>query len=175
MVTVRKALPEDAPELVRLRGVMLAAVAGADRAPDGSWEGPAEQTLRDRLAEPDGTMTAMVVDDPLRPGRLAACAVGVIEQRLGGPGNPSGLVGYVFSVATDPDHRRRGMSRACMEGLLGWFLERAINVVDLRASAEGEPLYRSLGFAHTGEPAMRLMLRRAPPPGSPQADCPAPD
>jgi GNAT superfamily N-acetyltransferase len=92
---------------------------------------------------------------------LAACAVGVIEQRLGGPANPSGLVGYVFSVATDPAHRRRGYSRACMQGLLAWFDDRRVSTVDLRASVEGEPLYRSLGFVRTVEPAMRLTLPAA--------------
>jgi GNAT superfamily N-acetyltransferase len=167
---VRPAVPDDAPELVRLRAVMLGAMAGHTRpcrchdrgnpttVPSGGWQAQAERTLRRRLSEPDGTMTALVVDDPERPGRLAACVVGVIEQRLSGPDNPTGAVGYVFSVATDPERRRRGYSRACMVRLLAWFAQRGITTVDLRASAEGEPLYRSLGFVRTSDPAMRLYL-----------------
>ncbi|MFE6134437.1 GNAT family N-acetyltransferase, partial [Streptomyces sp. NPDC056437] len=65
---------------------------------------------------------------------------------------------YVFSVATDRDMRRRGHSRACMEALLAWFEKRGVRKIDLRASSEGEPLYTSLGFARTPDPAMRLTL-----------------
>lgn len=32
--------------------------------------------------------------------------------------NPLGADGYVFSVATDPDARRRGYARACVDALL---------------------------------------------------------
>jgi GNAT superfamily N-acetyltransferase len=126
----------------------------------GPWQEAAAQTLRSRLAEPDGSMTAFVVDSPHRPGMLAACVVGVIENRLAGPDNPTGKLGYVFSVATDPDHRRQGYSRACMQRLLAWYQQRGIIKVDLRASAQGEPLYRSLGFVRTPDPAMRLTLLR---------------
>lgn len=89
---------------------------------------------------------------------LAACAVGVVEHRLGSPENPAGTTGHVFSVATDPAMRRRGYSRACMRALLGWYEERGVRRIDLHASPEGEPLYASLGFARTPAPAMRLTL-----------------
>ncbi|MCX4822856.1 GNAT family N-acetyltransferase [Streptomyces sp. NBC_01142] len=149
----RLAAPDDAEELVRLRKVMLDSQAGAD--PDADWQPTAVETLRKKLADPAADLTAFVVE---RPGGLAACAVGTIEYRLGGPGNPQGASGYVFSVATDPDMRRRGHSRACMEALIDWFRERGVRRIDLRASSEGEPLYASLGFARTPDPAMRLTL-----------------
>lgn len=154
MSPARPARPEDAEELVRLRAVMHASVRGS-RDPDTSWQPAAVEMLRKRLAEPRGTMAAFVVE---RPGGLAACAVGTIEYRLGGPADPTGATGYVFSVATDPDRRRRGHSRACMEALIAWFRERDVHKVDLRASEEGEPLYASLGFVRTPDPAMRLTM-----------------
>ncbi|WP_433366008.1 GNAT family N-acetyltransferase [Actinoplanes sp. CA-142083] len=147
----RLAGPDDADELVRLRAVMLRSLHTASW--DDDWQKPARATLLDRLAA--GTMAAFVVDRPGATG-LAACALGVIEDRLGSPGNPFGRSGYVFSVATDPDMRRRGFSRACLTALLHWFRDRDITRVDLRASADGEPLYRSLGFERTSDPAMRL-------------------
>jgi GNAT superfamily N-acetyltransferase len=158
MVAVRAAVAEDAPELVRLRGVMLSSISGAVL-PSGPWQEAAAQSLRIRLAEPDGTLMAFVVDSPHRVGMLAACVVGVVEHRLASPENPTGEIGYVFNVATDPGHRRRGYSRACMEKLLDWYRQRGITRVDLRASEEAEPLYRSLGFERTRDPAMRLSLR----------------
>lgn len=156
MIEVRRAAEADAAELLRLREVMLAAVTGQDV--PGPWQETAQATLRQRLAEPDDTFAAYVVANPDRPGALAACVVGVIESRLGSPNNPTGEVGYVFNVATDPDYRRRGYSRACMEALLDWYRRRGVASVDLRASVEGEPLYRALGFVPSTAPTMRLTL-----------------
>jgi GNAT superfamily N-acetyltransferase len=122
---------------------------------DDGWQPAARQSLVERL--PGETMAAFVVDRPDGSG-LASCVLGTIEDRLGSPGDPSGRTGYVFSVATDPHYRRRGYSRLCMTALLDWFRERGIRKVDLRASPDGEPLYRSLGFERTPDPAMRLRL-----------------
>ncbi|WP_327297886.1 MULTISPECIES: GNAT family N-acetyltransferase [unclassified Streptomyces] len=155
MSTARRANPDDAVELVRLRKLMQDSMSGEPH-PDISWQPTAVETLRRKLSDPEADLTAFVVDRP--DGGLAACVVGTVEYRLGGPGNPHGTSGYVFSVATDPDMRRRGYSRACMEALLGWFRERDVARVDLRASADGEPLYASLGFVRTPDPAMRLTL-----------------
>ncbi|WP_250037797.1 GNAT family N-acetyltransferase [Paractinoplanes maris] len=155
MIKARAATVDDAAELVRLRGVLFDVPDDSD---DGGWRQAARQILLRRLAEPSPTMAGFVVDQPDHPGRLAACAVGVLDERLGGPRNPQGLAGYMFNVATDPDHRRRGYARACTSALIAWFHTRGAGVVDLRASREGEPLYASQGFVHTKDPAMRLSL-----------------
>ncbi|QES41423.1 GNAT family N-acetyltransferase [Streptomyces venezuelae] len=164
MSLVRRATPEDAEELLRLRQVMIDSVfagrsgaVGAD-ASDTSWHAESLPTVRRRLAEPEGDFAAFVVDHPERPGGLAALAVGTLDYRIGRAGNPQGLTGSVFSVATDPDQRRRGYARAAMEVLLDWFRERGARSVDLNASAEAEPLYASLGFVRKPDPSMRLNL-----------------
>ncbi|WBP87215.1 GNAT family N-acetyltransferase [Kitasatospora cathayae] len=150
MTEVRPAVPADAPELVRLRNLMFEEMPGmAALAGPGAWQTTAERMLRERLAAPaeELTMPSFVVDDPGRPGRLAACAVGTLEERLPSPGNPDGLFGFVFNICTDPDHRRRGYARACTEALLDWFDGRRVGRIDLHASSGGEALYRSLGFS----------------------------
>jgi GNAT superfamily N-acetyltransferase len=68
------------------------------------------------------------------------------------------MVGFVFSVATDPDARRRGYARACMTTLLEWFRERGARRVQLTASPEAEPLYVSLGFRPKPDPLLELAL-----------------
>jgi GNAT superfamily N-acetyltransferase len=155
VIEVRRAAPDDAAELVRLRSLMLEAMDGCVPEP-GRWQDVAVETLRKRLADPNGPWAAFVVDKPDRPGEIVACVLGVIESRLGSPDNPDGEFGYVLNVATDPGWRRRGYSRACMEMLLGWYRRRGVAKVELRTSADGEPLYRALGFEAVSAPTLRL-------------------
>jgi len=157
MTDVRRATVADAAELVRLRGVMLASITGHEP-PDNGWRQAAYDLLEARLSAQEPTLIAIVVDHPDRPGALAACAVGSIEHRLTNPHNLTGAAGYIFNVATDLDQRRRGYSRLCVTALLDWYRNHGITTVDLRASPDGEPLYRSLGFVRTPDPAMRLHL-----------------
>ncbi|MDH6627135.1 ribosomal protein S18 acetylase RimI-like enzyme [Streptomyces sp. LBL] len=155
MSLVRRATAEDAQEVLRLRQVMIDSLSGSD--PGTEWHVPASPVLRDRLAR-DEDFAAFVVDHPERPGALAALVVGTVDYRIGKAANPHGKAGYVFSVATDPDARRRGYARACMDELLQWFRERGAGQVLLTASAEAEPLYASLGFVRKPDPAMSLQL-----------------
>ncbi|MET9518986.1 GNAT family N-acetyltransferase [Streptomyces sp. NPDC002994] len=156
MRSVRRAHAADAAEVLRLRQVMIDSVFAVDTSTD--WHAESLPTVRKKLADQDGNFAAFVVDHPDRPGALAALAVGTVEYRIGRSGNPHGAIGYVFSVATDPDQRRRGHARACMDALLDWFRERGVGSVDLNASAEAEPLYASLGFVRKPDPSMRLTL-----------------
>ncbi|MFD0552966.1 GNAT family N-acetyltransferase [Streptomyces rectiviolaceus] len=162
MSVVRRATPDDAEELIRLRQVMIDSVfasgSATGAASDTGWHAESLAVVRGKLADPAGDFAAFVVDQPGRPGKLAALVVGTLDYRIGRAGNPRGVVGYVFSVATDPDQRRRGYARACMEVLLDWFRERGAGSVDLNASAEAEPLYASLGFVRKPDPSMRLNL-----------------
>jgi GNAT superfamily N-acetyltransferase len=154
---VRRAVADDAAELTRLREHLFAGMDGVHPEP-AQWQQDAIAVLRKRLPEVDGEMAAFVIDAPDRPGMLAACAIGVVDDRLPSPHNASGTTGYVMSVVTDPAYRRRGYSRACMKKLLGWFGERGVLRVGLNASSDGEPLYTELGFAFSGDPMMRLKL-----------------
>ncbi|NEY31163.1 GNAT family N-acetyltransferase [Streptomyces sp. PRKS01-65] len=156
MSLVRRAVPGDAGEVLRLRQVMLDSLAAAPGS--AQWQADSLPVLRGRLADPDGDFAAFVVDHPRRPGALAALVAGTLEYRIGRAGNPRGLVGHVFSVATDPQERRRGHARACMTELLEWFRERGAGHVMLNASPDAEPLYRSLGFTRDPDPSMRLHL-----------------
>jgi GNAT superfamily N-acetyltransferase len=153
MIDVRRATPDDAPELMRLRKVMLAGIPGVDDATDGPWVAEGEAVFRRQLADPADRLAAFVVDRPDADG-LAACVVGAIDERLPNPVDGP-YRGYVYNVATDPAYRRRGYSRACMAALLQWYDRRGLRVVFLHASPDGLPLYTSLGFTLLDDPAMR--------------------
>jgi GNAT superfamily N-acetyltransferase len=155
MSLVRRAVPEDAAEVLRLRQVMIEAVRSEGPA---DWHAASLPVLRERLADPEGDFAVFVVDHPERPGTLAALVAGTLEYRIGRAGHPTGTAGFVFSVATDPDARRRGYARACMRELLDWFRARGAGYVQLTTSAEAEPLYASLGFGRKPDPLMELTL-----------------
>ncbi|MFD3842762.1 GNAT family N-acetyltransferase [Streptomyces sp. NPDC058642] len=150
---VRQAVEYDLVELVRLRTLLFEHLGGDFFDPastDDGWLDALAVVLKEQLTA-DG-VRILVVDGG--DGRLAACGIGTIEQRLPGPHLHNGRIGQVIGVITDPAHRRRGHSRAIMRGLLDWFRAREVARVDLYASAVGEPLYRELGFTPHPDPAL---------------------
>jgi GNAT superfamily N-acetyltransferase len=150
---VRQAVEYDLVELVRLRALLFEHLGGAFFAPataDDGWLDALAVVLKEQLTA--DAVRILVVDGG--GDGLAACGIGTIEQRLPGPHLHNGRIGQVIGVVTDPAHRRRGHSRAIMEGLLGWFRDREVARVDLYASAEGEPLYRELGFGNHPGPSL---------------------
>ena len=142
-IAARQAIVEDAEELTRLREVMISAFGPIL---DPSWRPLCVEAFRAALADPNGPLQAFVTEAPDEPGVLAASSVGVIERRLPGPANPTGMTGYILSVATDPRFRRQGHARAVVTATLDWLRVRGVPRVDLHASEEGESLYRDLGF-----------------------------
>ena len=133
---------------------MLASM-GFDPSP-AAWQQAARDLLPPEF-EAD-TKAAFVVDHPDGGGRLVAGAAGSITQWFPTVFNTSGRYGYVQWVATDTEFRRRGYSRAVISDLLGWFRDRDVPLVDLRATPEAESLYRSLGFTDQDTPTHRLRL-----------------
>lgn len=169
---IRPATQDDLPELVRLRALLFENLGGEYFSPTSSststsggaaWQDDLAVVLKGQLAVDGNGMRILVMDGDgggrgdgsgSGDGRLAACAIGSVEQRLPGPHLRNGRVGLVIGVVTDPAHRRRGYSRALLLGLLDWFREREVARVDLYASHEGEPLYRDLGFVNHPDPAL---------------------
>ncbi|PSL01614.1 ribosomal protein S18 acetylase RimI-like enzyme [Haloactinopolyspora alba] len=154
MSNVRAATEADIGELVRLRVVFAEAMGGSFNPPsaDSRWRDNCAAVLAGQLAAE--TMRILVVDGT---SGLAACGYGTIEQWVPGPHLPHGRIGHVMGVVTDPEHRRLGHARTIMDGLLEWFREQRIPRVDLHASADGEPLYRKLGF--TEHPDLSMSWR----------------
>ncbi|MFI9828697.1 GNAT family N-acetyltransferase [Streptomyces sp. NPDC051913] len=150
---VRQAGEYDLVELLRLRALLFDGLPDSfftSPSGDEGWLDTLAVVLREQLTA--DSVRVLVVDGA--DGRLAACGIGAVEQRLPGPHLLNGRIGQVIGVVTDPAHRRRGYSRAIMGGLLDWFREREVARVDLYASAEGEPLYRDLGFTDHPDPSL---------------------
>ncbi|WP_283136447.1 GNAT family N-acetyltransferase [Rhizohabitans arisaemae] len=151
MSHVRLAGSGDIAELVRLRELLFRDLAAGWGPP------PSEVSWKDRCAD---ALAGLLTSDEMRivvidgTTGLAACGMGAVDRRLPTPYNPSGLVGHVFGIVTDPAYRKRGHARAIVEDLLAWFDGRGLKRVDLNASPEGHGLYRSLGFDDHPDPVL---------------------
>ncbi|HEV7649434.1 MAG TPA: GNAT family N-acetyltransferase [Actinophytocola sp.] len=151
-ISVRGATLDDVPDLVELRGLLFAHMADGWGPPTAGagWQEACAAAFAGQLST--DRMRVLVIDGD---GEVAACGLGVVDQRLPSPYNASGLVGHVFGIVTRPGYRKRGYARAVVTGLLAWFDARGLTRVDLNASADGQSLYRSLGFAMHPDPEMR--------------------
>jgi len=147
----RFATPQDSPELIRLATTMYESM-GLD-ASGRAWRERSTKLLAARLGGDELVMFA--IDDPERPGALAACGGAAIIQRVPGPSTPSGRWGYVQWMVTEPAYRRRGLARAIFLEILDWLEDRDVANVELHATPAGEPLYRSFGFTFPATPELR--------------------
>jgi GNAT superfamily N-acetyltransferase len=75
-----------------------------------------------------------------------------------GPRYLGDRLAFVYNVYTEPDHRRRGLSRRVMQTIHEWCRDEGISTLALNASRFGQPLYESLGYAVTPSPMMFLAL-----------------
>jgi len=157
-LVVRRAAAADAAALTRLREVMLSDMGMLAAGADPGWRDKAEEWFAQRLDDKD-SFAAFVIEHPVLG--VVSCAAGVCDQHAPGPGNPGGVQGLVFNMSTDPQYRRRGYARACLDELLAWFRdETEARVINLNATGDGMALYRSLGFAEPRYPALQLRLAR---------------
>jgi ribosomal protein S18 acetylase RimI-like enzyme len=153
---VRRASRDDASEIVRLAEVMYQSMGVAV---SESWRKAALEEIRTRL---DRDLVAFVVDRPDERSALASSGCGTIARRLPSPANPTGLVGYIQWVATDPGFRRRGFCDEVMRSLIAWYDEQGVPVIELHATPDGESIYRRLGFDEYGGVALRRRWTLSP-------------
>jgi len=67
----------------------------------------------------------------------------------------------VVNVYTDPPYRRHGLARRLMQAVLDWAASVPLDSLVLHASADGRPLYESLGFNPTNEMRYGRSLTRS--------------
>jgi GNAT superfamily N-acetyltransferase len=81
------------------------------------------------------------------------------QQRIPSPWNPTGTSAYISTMSTDVPWRRRGFARAVVERLVAEARHRHVQRVELHATPDAAPLYRSIGFTtRVGGNEMRLEL-----------------
>lgn len=127
--------------MVRLRGVMYRDM-GVDLSND-AWKATTTARLTRDLARRDAI--GAVMDRVSEPG-LCASGVLQIQEVLGSPRFPKGIVGHVGSVAVDTEWRRRGVGEQVLRLLIHEARALGVERLELHATPAGESIYRRLGF-----------------------------
>jgi len=93
-------------------------------------------------------------------GTIISCAFLLIVEKPMSPAFITGKTATVMNVYTMPEHRHKGYARKLMTLLLEDAKALDVSIVELKATEDGYPLYRSLGFeeAVAKYHSMRLVL-----------------
>jgi ribosomal protein S18 acetylase RimI-like enzyme len=121
-------------------------VAGRDEIREyvRAYSGPLELKADD-LESVVGRELSFAYRDVVRPaGCVGGKTVGTCTLSLGSE------VGALYCIATDPDHRRRGIATALTHEALRITRESGRRIATLQASSEGEPVYANIGFETVG-------------------------
>lgn len=104
-----------------------------------------------------GLMVFVARDDD---AGIVSCAWLLLIEKPPSPRFPHGRTGTLFNVYTAPAFRRRGLASKVMDALIEDARIRHLDLLELNATEDGYPLYRSLGFrnAHEKHRAMRMWL-----------------
>ena len=138
---IRRALATDIPELLRLRGVMFRDM-GFDIA-NTDWIDFTSRILERQVS--NATLIGAVLDRVLEPG-LCASGLLQIQEGLGSPHFPKGLVGHISSVVVDPGWRKQGIGENVIRFLIDEARTLGLERVELHAAPDGEGVYRRIGF-----------------------------
>ncbi len=151
--TIREGLPGDLDTIMRHRRNMFADMgypqdARFDAALDASRPYFEEQLRR-------GAYRAWFAENESHE-IVAGGGLFVLEYPSS-PRDPSPRRPLIVNMYTEPAYRRNGLARQLMRIMIDWCRAQGFGSIMLHASADGRPLYESLGFVQTNE--MRLILR----------------
>ncbi len=79
-------------------------------------------------------------------GKLVGTCWLLVAEKPASVAFPHGRTAAVFNVYVDPDYRRRGIARELMTRLIAKAEQLRLDRLELRATAMGYELYRSIGF-----------------------------
>jgi ribosomal protein S18 acetylase RimI-like enzyme len=139
-------VPDDVPELIRLRRLMIQAL-GVDTS-EPTWEAEAACVLLDGMAA-DRLVAAVVDAPPGVPAALIAGGVVQFEAHLPNPRTPTPVRGYISSMYTETRWRRRGLATLVLRELLDHCRQRDA-LVELHAATAAQSLYARHGFTARG-------------------------
>ena len=79
-------------------------------------------------------------------GKAVGSAFLVVKEMPPNSNFPNGRIGDVLNVYVRPEYRRQGIAKALMELLISDAKAFELDYIELKASEDGYPLYKKLGF-----------------------------
>jgi GNAT superfamily N-acetyltransferase len=136
---VRRLVPGDVPDLVETRIAQLIEEGGRQSV-------DLRPALSDHYARhlSDGSFVSWVA---FAGGRMVATSGVSIVEKPPWYGCPTGRIGLVSGMYTDPAWRRQGIARDLLLRCLEEARVQGCGVAQITASDAGVPLYQSVGFA----------------------------
>ena len=87
---------------------------------------------------------------------IVSCAFLLTVEKPMSPAFINGKTGKVLNVYICTSYRRKGCAKLIMEALLSEAKKMEISVIELKATEDGYPLYRSVGFVDDGSRYHRM-------------------
>ena len=154
---MRRALPQDVPEIVRLKAVLMQTGWPFDVELDADWWRRAEEVAHALVRHPDHGW--FVVDAAeLQDGAagLAACASVSLSRHLPGP-RGTGISAYLGDMCTEPRLQGRGLGALLVQECLSWARGAGAGRAELYSTPAGRRLYERFGFAPAADGPFEFM------------------
>ena len=153
---IRPATLADVPTLARHRAEMFRDIHGM---PEDQFDAMADASRRFfESAIPSGEYLAWLAEPASSAGEIVAGAglqlrraLPTIRHRADTTEVATGPQGIIVNVFTERAWRRRGLAKLLMEQVIACARAAGVSHLVLHASAEGRPLYETLGFKPTNE------------------------
>ena len=114
--SIRKAIIDDIPDLVKLRRIMFEYIGYTDPKELEKGDSSAGTYFYDSIR--NETFIGWVAEN--RDGLMVSSIGVVIDQHPPGPGNLSGKIAYVMNLCTLPDYRKQGIARLLIQKVIEW-------------------------------------------------------
>ena len=137
MITLRQI--SDLPTLIRWREEVIRNVFGEDA--DSALLDANCRYYSEHIA--DGTHFAVTAS---YDGKECGCGAICLTEELPSPDNPSGKCAYLMNIYVREEFRNHGIAHKIVSRLIDEAKKRDCGKIYLETTADGKPVYRSLGF-----------------------------
>ena len=151
-ITLCRATVDDAPVIVHHRRAMFTDMGHTDTSGLDAMDAAFAPYVQRALA--DGSYRGWLA--VTSEGRVVAGGGLITHEWPATPRNADTQHAYILNMYTEPEYRKRGITRCILNAILDCCRAEGLHSVSLHASEFGRPLYISVGFEPTNE--MRLKL-----------------